>query len=168
MTESPPAVGTDAAVLFDQHGASLYRFARVLLRHSEDAEDVVQTAFVRLIEHLERNGDASNLRAWLFTVTANLARDRMRRRRRWLPWAAAPGREPAAAPELDTRDPQRQFLAALEQLASRDRLLLALRAQGLSYREIARIADVQPTSVGQLLARALARWREAHDATSIT
>jgi DNA-directed RNA polymerase specialized sigma24 family protein len=46
--------------------------------------------------------------------------------------------------------------------------LLALRAQGLSYREIARIADVQPTSVGQLLARALARWREAHDATSIT
>lgn len=167
MTESPPVADTDPAVLFDQYGASLYRFARVLLRHSEDAEDVVQTAFVRLIEHLERKRDASNLRAWLFTVTANLARDRMRRRRRWLPWQAVP-REPATAPELDTRDPERQFLAAFERLAPRDRLLLALRAQGLSYREIARIADVQPTSVGQLLARALARWRAAHDATSIT
>jgi DNA-directed RNA polymerase specialized sigma24 family protein len=47
-------------------------------------------------------------------------------------------------------------------------LLLALKAQGLSYREIADVARIRPTSVGQLLARAVARWRRAREAVSIT
>lgn len=168
MTETAAAARVDAAALFERHGASLYRFARVLLHHAEDAEDVVQTAFVRLIEHLERGGDGTNLRAWLFTVTANLARDRLRGRQRWLPWDAAPARALATAPALDACDPEQQFLTALERLAPRDRLLLALRAQGLSYREIARVADIRPTSVGQLLARALARWQEVRERTCVT
>jgi DNA-directed RNA polymerase specialized sigma24 family protein len=43
-------------------------------------------------------------------------------------------------------------------LPPRDRLLLALRAHGLSYREIATAAAIRPASVGRLLARALDRW----------
>ena len=168
MVESVPAKPPDAEVLFATHSAALYRFARVLLHHSEDAEDVVQSAFVRLVEHLARGGDANNLRAWLFTVTANLARDRMRVRKRWLSWDAAPLGRLWTAPELDTRDPEQQFLAAARRLPPRDRLLLALRAQGLSYREIAEAADIRISSVGQLLARAVARWRRERDTHSIT
>lgn len=168
MIESPPTADVDAGALFEIHGASLYRFARVLLRHSEDAEDVVQTAFVRLMEHLGQGGARDNLRAWLFTVTANLARDRLRGRRRWLPWEALPAPLLAAPPELDLQDPQQQFLTAAARLPSRDRLLLALKAQGLSYREIARAAGIRPTSVGQLLARALARWRREREAIKVT
>jgi DNA-directed RNA polymerase specialized sigma24 family protein len=47
---------------------------------------------------------------------------------------------------------------ALRHLSDRDRLLLALRAQDLSYREIAVAARIRPSSVGRLLARALDRW----------
>jgi DNA-directed RNA polymerase specialized sigma24 family protein len=43
-------------------------------------------------------------------------------------------------------------------LPPRDRLLLLLRAQGLSYRDIAAAAGIRPTSVGRLLARAVDRW----------
>lgn len=168
MIESPPATIAEAAELFELHGAALYRFARVLLHRSEDAEDVVQTAFVRLMEHLGRGGDRSNLRGWLFTVTANLARDRLRGRRRWLPWDTSAERTAVTYPELDARDPEQQFLAAAARLAPRDRLLLALKAQGLSYREIADAAGIRPTSVGQLLARAVARWRHERDAIAIT
>ena len=50
----------------------------------------------------------------------------------------------------------------MERLATRDRLLVTLRAQGLSYREIAEAAGLQPASVGQLLSRALARWEKAY------
>ena len=156
----------DAARLFEEHGPALYRFARVLLRNSEDAEDVVQSVFVRLIQHLAANRDRSNLRAWLFTVAANLARDRMRLRRRWAPWESAA--EPIAPSALAVTDPHEQFLAAARTLASRDRLLLALRAQGLSYREIAEAANIRPTSVGQSLARALERWRRAREAITIS
>ena len=149
--------------LFEQHSPALYRFARVLLQQQADAEDVVQAAFVKLIEHLARGGDRSNLRAWLFTVTANLARDRIRARRRWMPWEGVEEPRVAAETTLSTNDPEREFLAIAHQLAPRDRMLLALRAQGFSYREIAEAAHIRPASVGQLLARALARWRKARE-----
>lgn len=167
MVESPLVGTIEAARLFELHGGALYRFARVLVRRPEDAEDVVQSAFVRLLEHLGRGGDRSNLRAWLFTVTANLARDRLRSRRRWLPWNDVSDGA-VGYPDLDARDPQQQFLAAAQRLAPRDRLLLALRAQGLSYREIAEAAGIRPASVGRLLARAVVRWRRERDAVAIT
>ena len=149
--------------LFEQHSAALYRFARVLLHQPEDAEDVVQVAFVKLIEHLSRGGDRTNLRAWLFTVTANLARDRIRARRRWMPWEDAEEPRVPAETTLAAADPQREFLTIAYTLAPRDRMLLALRAQGLSYREIADAAQIKPSSVGQLLARALSKWKKARE-----
>lgn len=169
MIDRPATPALDqVAQLFEQHGPALYRFARVLLHGSADAEDCVQTAFVRLMEHLERGGDVSNLRAWLFTVTANAARDRLRGQRRWMPWDAFIGPPPAAEADLDLRDPQEQFLAAARRLAPRDRLLLALKAQGLSYREIAEATGIRLSSVGQLLARAVARWRRERETLAIT
>jgi DNA-directed RNA polymerase specialized sigma24 family protein len=124
--------------LFREHGAAIYRFALLLGRHRDDAEDVVQETFLKLLTHLEAAGDTANLRGWLFTVAANACRDRMRRRLRWLPWT--PGNEPSVP---------------------RDRLLLTLRAQGLSYREISTAARIRQSSVGRLLARAVDRWERA-------
>jgi DNA-directed RNA polymerase specialized sigma24 family protein len=49
----------------------------------------------------------------------------------------------------------------LRRLPKRDRLLLALRAHDLSYRDIAAAAGIRQASVGRLLARAVARWEEA-------
>lgn len=167
MSQPQRTIDVETAALFEQHGAALYRFARVLLHQAEDAEDAVQTAFVRLIDHLAHGGDRSNLRGWLFTVTANLARDRIRARRRWMSWDAVDEPRMSAEAGLARGDPQQEFLAAAHRLAPRDRMLLALRVQGLSYREIAEAAHIRPASVGQLLARALARWRRARETTAI-
>ena len=151
--------------LFEVHGASLYRFARVVLRDPQDAEDVVQTAFLRLLHHLRHGGDRTNLTGWLFTVAANLCRDQLRRRTRWLPWLPEHDRLLTAPPDLQAGDPQQLFLETIRTLAPRDRMLLALRAQGLSYREIAAAARIRETSVGRLLARAMARWQRARETT---
>jgi DNA-directed RNA polymerase specialized sigma24 family protein len=71
-------------------------------------------------------------------------------------------------PALESRDPVELFLAVVRTLAPRDRVLLALKAQGLSYREIAAAAGLRENSVGRLLARALARWERARAAMSHT
>ena len=158
-------VHDEALALFEAHGTALFRFARVFVRESADAEDVVQTTFVRLLDHLARGGSRANLKAWLFTVAANLCRDRLRTRRRWLPWQPEHDRLMTTPAEVDVRDPEALFLATVSALAPRDRLLLALKAQGLSYREIAAASGIRPSSVGRLLARAMARWhreRAAH------
>ena len=147
--------------LFEQHGAAVYRFASLLLRHHQDAEDVLQETFLKLLRHLGAAGNTSNIRGWLFTVAAHAARDRQRRRLRWISWA--PGHDRGVPPPLlpDEDGRVRLVREALHRLPPRDRLLLALRAQELSYRDIAAAAGIRPSSVGRLLARAVGRWEQA-------
>ena len=156
--DTPEGARQSAADLFHQHGAAVYRFAAILLRNHQDAEDVVQETFLKLLHHLTGGGNTDNLRAWLFTVAAHAARDRQRRRTRWIPWAPVHeiSIDPPELPDEDGR--QKAAREAMHRLPPRDRLLLALRAQGLSYREIATAAAIRPSSVGRLLARALDRW----------
>jgi RNA polymerase sigma-70 factor (ECF subfamily) len=158
---------TAVVALFQEHGTAIYRFALLLGRHRDDAEDVVQETFLKLLTHLESGGAAVNLRGWLFTVAANACRDRMRRRLRWLPWTPAnePSVEPARLPDEDGR--LRVARLALQRLAPRDRLLLTLKAQGLSYREMAAAAGIRASSVGRLLARAVDRWEQASRAAAL-
>jgi len=160
-TGLPEATSVDPASetlrLFSAHGAALYRFCRGTLGNASDAEDIVQDTFLKLLQHLQSSGDRSNLRAWLFAVAANACRDRARWRMRWLPWRAELDRRPVE-PTDHARDDRRAH-TALNALAPRDRLLLSLRAQGLSYREMAAAAGIAEPSVGRLLARAVDRWR---------
>jgi RNA polymerase sigma-70 factor (ECF subfamily) len=175
IVPNPPLVEATAACsdpdevvrLFRAHGNALYRLARVMVRDASEAEDVVQDSFVQLLAHLSAGGGRSNIKSWLFTVAANLCRDRLRRRLRWLPWQPTHERLLLAQPELDRRDPHDVFVAAIRNLAPRDRVLLMLKAQGLSYREIAAATGVREASVGRLLARALARWQRAREASSL-
>jgi RNA polymerase sigma-70 factor (ECF subfamily) len=161
--EARSTAADTAKALFEAHGAAIYRFAAVLLKHPQDAEDCVQESFLKLLRHLEAGGDASNIRGWLFTVAAHAARDRQRRRLRWIPWLPAHDRQVPPAPLPDEDGRLARARAALAALAPRDRLLLALRAQGLSYRDIASAAAIKPSSVGQLLARAMERWTVANE-----
>jgi RNA polymerase sigma factor (sigma-70 family) len=144
------------ADLFDAHAAGLYRLALAMLRDQDEAQDVVQDTFIRLIAHVRADGSLPNARGWLYTVAAHRCRDRQRRLRRWLPWIPEGDRR-LSADRPDARERQDVVFDAIRALRPRDRLLVALRAQGLSYHEIATAARVRPASVGRLLVRALDR-----------
>jgi RNA polymerase sigma-70 factor, ECF subfamily len=165
--EARSTAADTARALFEAHGAAIYRFAAVLLRHPQDAEDCVQETFLKLLRHLDAGGDTSNVRGWLFTVAAHAARDRQRGRRRWISWLPTHDRRIAPPPLPDEDGRLGRARAALAQLSPRERLLIALRAQGVSYRDIASAAGVKPSSVGQLLARAVERWAVASEVSTV-
>jgi RNA polymerase sigma-70 factor, ECF subfamily len=152
------ARGRDATVeqLFDAHASSLFRLARLMLRRVDEAEDVVQETFLKLTAHLAAGRPLPNARAWLFTVAAHACRDRQRTRWRWAAWLPELDRRPSLQ-TADAGDAASIMLNAIRALRPRDRLLIALRAQGLDYREIATAARIRPASVGRLLARAIDR-----------
>ena len=82
---SAPLVGRatgDAAVmrvLYDEHGAALWRYALRLTGDHARAEDVVQETLLRAWQHPEVVDDSErSARAWLFTVARNMIIDERR------------------------------------------------------------------------------------------
>lgn len=65
--------------LFREHNSALLRFLRNRLRSKEEAADVAQEAYVRILR-LDSPGTLSYMRASLFTIAAHIAIDRLRSR----------------------------------------------------------------------------------------
>ncbi|WP_342438578.1 RNA polymerase sigma factor [Paenibacillus sp. FSL L8-0436] len=66
-------------LLVDRYKDDLYRFCRHLTLNAQDAEDLFQEVWVRVIRKLEKYDCERSFKAWLFQVTVNLHRDRYRR-----------------------------------------------------------------------------------------
>lgn len=146
------------------------RLMSYLLRFSPlsvpDCEEVVQEAFLALFQHLKRGGPRDNLGGWLFRVVHNLGLKRLQGARRdWqnvvnLTSAAEqvavdpnPNPEDAFA-EDETR---RHLRAVVKALPEQDQRCLALRAEGLRYREIAGVLGMSLGAVAKSLERSLER-----------
>src|SRR6201989_2188613 len=69
-----PAFEAEALASLD----SLYRAALRLTRVPADAEDLVQETYLKAFRSAERFEPGTNLRAWLFTILHNTARNRAR------------------------------------------------------------------------------------------
>ena len=120
-------------------------------------KNVVQDTFVKCCSTCGP-GAIARPEGMAFTVAANGCRDRTRAGGDGCRGRPSSEERPAPPPAAADFEPA---LLALLTLAPRDRLLLSLRAQGLSYAEIARAAEIRPTSVGRLLARAVDRWKQS-------
>ena len=68
--------------IFRQHSRMVYRTARAVTGSSEEAEDIVQTIFLRLIRGDDTANLPANPRAYLHRAAVNLAVDALRTRRR--------------------------------------------------------------------------------------
>jgi RNA polymerase sigma-70 factor (ECF subfamily) len=152
--------------LFERHYPSLVWYLEGRLGDRDLAEDLAQEAFVRLIDKPPRAPDA-----WLYVVAGNLARDAHRsevRRSHHLtivdaPEQAANAADPAPGADAALLRAEESALVqdTLATLSERDSALLLMRADDVSYREIADAIGVAPTSVGPLLARAQQRFIRA-------
>ncbi|MEP7064471.1 MAG: sigma-70 family RNA polymerase sigma factor [Gemmatimonadota bacterium] len=152
--------------LFERHYPSLVRYLHGRVRDRDLAEDLAQEAFVRLLEKPPREPDT-----WLYVVAGNLARDAKRsegRRSRHLgivsersPKVEAADPAPAADAAMCSAEECALVQDTLAMLPERDAALLVMRADDVSYREIAAAIGVAPTSVGPLLARAQQRFIRA-------
>jgi RNA polymerase sigma-70 factor, ECF subfamily len=83
---APPGADSDAPASFEtdalEYVDSLYRTALRLTRVPSDAEDLVQDTYLKAFRAADRFTPGTNLRAWLFTILHNTARNRARDRSR--------------------------------------------------------------------------------------
>lgn len=129
--------------LFQVHFPRLYRYLDRLSGEPDLAADVAQEAFIRLF----RRGSLPDApEAWLISVAMNLFRNKKSGRH-----AVATGESP------------RRIRAAINGMPERERQLLLLRAEGYSYRDMAEALDLNEASIGTLLARSRAAFRECYE-----
>jgi RNA polymerase sigma-70 factor (ECF subfamily) len=140
---------------------SLYRTALRLTRRPADAEDLVQETYLKAFRSADRFEPGTNLRAWLFTILHNTARNRVRDQARdavtvdseAVERAEISSATPADSPEAlllrDTLAPDLQ--AAIDALPEAFRQALWLRdVEEFSYAEIAAMLSIP---VGTVMSR---------------
>src|SRR6266699_733570 len=149
------------------HLDAAHNLAKWLLRNEQDAQDVVQEAFLRAFKSFS-GFHGSNGRAWLLTIVRNTSYTLLKKNRvadLTTPFDEeihASGHEPVSpATMLERREDAELMRQAMNELPAEFREILTLRHQeGLSYKEIAEIAQIPPGTVMSRLARARAKLRE--------
>lgn len=129
----------DLEKLVRAYTAPLLRYCTALLGSAQDAQDAVQTTFVKAWLHRGslRGGGQDNERAWLYRIAYRTALDMLRAAKR-----AEQRQPPALAPEPPPPDPgiAEELRAALRTLDPLDRALVLERVlDGLDYAALARI-----------------------------
>jgi RNA polymerase sigma factor (sigma-70 family) len=143
-----------------EYETALLRYATRMTGNPFAAQDVVQTAFIRLCSHWKGDWQpSSRLKNWLYRVTHNEAVNYIRResRRRDLHERAA--LEDQSKPDQDPVQEQRdRVLEQLDRLKPHEKQVILLRLQeGCSYAEIAEITGRTQGNVGNILHHAVAR-----------
>lgn len=157
----------------------VYGLALRLVRHRQDAEEVVQQTFLSVIEHLAGFREEASFYTWLMRIATNHALALLRRRANR---ATVALRDDVASEEEETGLPRPEFIAqwretpdqiaqrrevrrildhALDELNEKYRLVFLLRdVEGLSTAETAEALGITEANVKVRLLRARLMLRE--------
>lgn len=153
------AVGRLYDALFDP----IYRYVAVRVRHREDAQDVTQLVFERIVGALPRyRHQGRPFTAWAYRIARNAVIDHQRRQRPIEPLASIP--EPSDGSGLEARSLEeeelRELRAAIRRLTPDQQEAIALRyAAGLSADDAARIMGRRAGTIRGLTFRAIESLR---------
>jgi RNA polymerase sigma-70 factor (ECF subfamily) len=155
----------------------LFRFVSRMVDRPEDARDVCQETFLRILDKADAFRDGARFSTWMYQIALNLCRDQARRKRRWGHLVVAP---PAAddgvphehaAPETAATNPaaaleeserQGAVRRALSRLPHDQREVLLLKEyEGLKFREIAGVLGVPESTVKSRMYAALDTMRSS-------
>jgi RNA polymerase sigma-70 factor (ECF subfamily) len=165
--------------LFDRHHKRAFAVAFGVLKHRQDAMDVVQESFVKVHKHIGSFQGTSSFYTWLYRIVMNLAIDQLRRRKtgRNVEYDDAVLREGEAAihdailPRMTDENPRKAVIrrellarmeAALAELPEYHRQVILLReVEGLSYEEMAEALDVPKGTIMSRLFHARRKMQSA-------
>jgi RNA polymerase sigma-70 factor, ECF subfamily len=153
----------EVVAVYEQHAAELLAYAVSLAGSQDRAADAVQEALLRYFIERSYGRKIEHTRAWLYRVLRNYVLDRL--------GSAAARHEvsPDGLPDVagPNQDPESRlrFSQTARQVASeltpRELECLRLRADELSYEEIATVMGVHPGTVSALLTRVHKKLRKA-------
>jgi len=167
------AARTDPAAftaLYEAMQGELYRYCRSIVRHDEDARDLVQTTFAKAFSALGAEARDFELRPWLFRIAHNEAISLLRRRRDADELGAADHLSDGAtvSEAFELREDLRLLQADLAELPERQRAALLMRElNGLGHDEIATALESSPRAIKQVIFEARTALHECREGRAL-
>jgi RNA polymerase sigma-70 factor (ECF subfamily) len=159
--------GDDLVCAFNELRTELVSTLYFYLGNLDDAQDAVQEAFLKCWRFRDTIADVRNLRAWIFRVGLNSAKDlqrnAFRRRVRPLSMASVPLQPDDASPEKSAqfREARERLQRALLNLRPDEKEVFLLRQNGcLTYEEIAKLRQSPVGTVKTQMRAAIAKLRQ--------
>jgi RNA polymerase sigma-70 factor, ECF subfamily len=161
--------------LYDRFSAQVYNFSLYLTRDKYEADELFQDTWLRVARNIKKTADMTNPKPWIITITVNLFRDALRKKRvRNLFSYHKPlsseteseihsqlgnrGSEKDASIQIDTA---KAISIALAGLPSRQRQVFILKEmEGFQLSEISEILSIPLGTVKSLMFRAVRRLRQ--------
>jgi RNA polymerase sigma-70 factor (ECF subfamily) len=166
-------------VLVGRWEQPLHRFVHRMLPRADDAADVCQETFLRVLRRADRFQEGSRFSTWLYQIALNLCRDHARRKRRWrlvvdddasADDACTDGRSDATDAErsVERLETRRLLTRVMARLPEAQREVLILKEfEGLKFKEIAALLGCPESTVKSRLYGGLSAMREALDAEGL-
>ncbi len=159
--------------LVERHSRDVFGVAFRLTRNAEDADDVVQEAFIKAWKKLPEFEDRASFGSWLYRIATNCAYDLLRRRQRRVSressYDAAEGWVEQIAEEQDIspegrlavhRDFHRELESALDGLTGAERAAFVLRhLEERPLAEIGELLGLKTNAAKQVVFRAVRKVR---------
>jgi RNA polymerase sigma-70 factor, ECF subfamily len=165
LVAAAAAGDVDAFAMLSRRYRDLYtRFAVRMVGNRDEAEDVLQSAFIRAFRALGSCRDPERFGAWLYRIVTNECRTfvvrRVRRERR-IVRDDATFQAASVDPAVDARETLEDVEYALAQLdADQREAFLMKHVEDLSYEEMADITGVGISALKMRVKRACTRLRE--------
>jgi len=150
------------AILYDRYQAKINAIVWRIMGADSEHDDLVQRVFIQMMRGIKSLDDASKLDAWVRSVTVNMLRSELRRRRvRRIMALDTDGVEMHLAPSTDheARESVRRVYEILEDFSADHRIVFTLRfIDGQSLDEIAEACDCSRSTIKRRLKRAQERF----------
>ncbi len=156
------AIGQEVVALYTNHAANLHRYGVSLTSDPPLVQEAIQEAFLGYYAERLENKEIRDSRAWLFRALRSYLQENREQSRGPVTTSMegldeVPDRQQNPESDLHQKEMWSRISSAL---SPREFECICLRAEGLTYQEIADVVEIRCGTVGVLLARGLKKLRQ--------
>lgn len=156
----------DFEKIYDEYFPKIYNYIFYRLMSREDTEELVSEVFLKVVGNLEQfDSEKAQFKTWIYRIAQNTLIDFYRTRK---PEASLDDENVDWEPSVDfevqlesiTSPKRRAIYQALTKLKERERMIIYYRFfEGYTNREIAKLLQMNESTVGTVLNRALKKLK---------
>jgi len=154
----------EASVLFDRYNKRIFNFLATLTKDKDEAEDLTQNVFLRMIKYRNSFKDDSRFQPWIYQIARNVFSDfykSQKNHKNTIDVEKLSDHIPDPEDSKSMQEKEELLHACLARLSDDERQLLVLtRFQHMKYEEVAHVMETTVANIKVKVHRAIGKLRE--------